>query len=68
MTRIGVFGGQFDPPHNGHVAVASAAVRQLGLDQLVVVVDADPPHREASQLPPRCVVGWPMPHSRLCPR
>lgn len=50
MTRIGVFGGQFDPPHNGHVAVASTAIDQLALDRLVVVVDADPPHREASQL------------------
>ncbi len=50
MTRIGVFGGQFDPPHNGHVAVAATAIEQLALDRLVVVVDADPPHREASQL------------------
>jgi nicotinate-nucleotide adenylyltransferase len=50
VTRIGVFGGQFDPPHNGHVAVAAAAIAQLGLDRLVVVVDADPPHRAASEL------------------
>ncbi len=50
MTRTGVFGGQFDPPHNGHVAVAKAAVEQLRLDRLIVVVDADPPHRAASQL------------------
>lgn len=50
MTRIGVFGGQFDPPHNGHVAVAATAIEQLALDRLIVVVDADPPHREASQL------------------
>jgi nicotinate-nucleotide adenylyltransferase len=50
VTRIGVFGGQFDPPHNGHVAVASAAIAQLGLDHLVVVVDADPPHRAASEV------------------
>ncbi|MBY4596111.1 nicotinate-nucleotide adenylyltransferase [bacterium BD-1] len=32
--RIGVFGGAFDPPHNGHVALARAAVEQLGLDEL----------------------------------
>jgi nicotinate-nucleotide adenylyltransferase len=50
MTRVGVFGGQFDPPHNGHVAVATAAIEQLGLDHLIVVVDADPPHRAASQV------------------
>ena len=50
MTRIGVFGGQFDPPHNGHVAAVRTALQQLDLDRLVVVVDSRPPHREASQL------------------
>ncbi len=50
MTRIGVFGGQFDPPHNGHVAVVRTALQQLDLDRLVVVVDSRPPHRVASQL------------------
>lgn len=34
--RIGVFGGAFDPPHNAHVALAQAAVDQLGLDELKV--------------------------------
>jgi nicotinate-nucleotide adenylyltransferase len=31
-----MFGGAFDPPHIGHVALARAAVDQLGLDQLRV--------------------------------
>ncbi|WP_298831583.1 nicotinate-nucleotide adenylyltransferase [uncultured Piscinibacter sp.] len=34
MTRIGLFGGTFDPPHNAHVALASLAVRELALDEL----------------------------------
>jgi nicotinate-nucleotide adenylyltransferase len=34
--RLGVFGGAFDPPHLGHVALARAAVEQLKLDQLRV--------------------------------
>jgi nicotinate-nucleotide adenylyltransferase len=34
--RIGIFGGAFDPPHLGHIALARAAVEQLGLDQLRV--------------------------------
>ena len=34
--RIGMFGGAFDPPHLGHVALARAAVQQLALDQLLV--------------------------------
>ena len=32
--RIGMFGGAFDPPHNGHVALARIAVEQLRLDEL----------------------------------
>lgn len=35
-VRIGMFGGAFDPPHVGHVALARAAVEQLALDQLRV--------------------------------
>lgn len=35
--RIGIYGGAFDPPHQAHVAVARAAIEQLGLDELVVV-------------------------------
>lgn len=34
LRRIGVFGGAFDPPHNGHVALARTAVEQLRLDEL----------------------------------
>ena len=34
--RIGMFGGAFDPPHLGHVALARAAVEQLHLDELRV--------------------------------
>ena len=41
----GLLGGAFDPPHVGHVALADAAVRQLGLDRLVVVVVAQPGHK-----------------------
>ena len=34
LPRIGVFGGAFDPPHRAHVALAQAAVAQLGLAEL----------------------------------
>lgn len=43
---IGLLGGAFDPPHNGHVALADAAERQLGLERIVVVVVADPGHKD----------------------
>lgn len=35
--RIGVFGGAFDPPHLGHVALAKAAITELSLDKLLVI-------------------------------
>src|SRR5690242_19971699 len=51
MSRIGVFGGQFDPPHNGHLAIVRAARDQLGLDRVLVVPSARPPHRPAPATP-----------------
>jgi nicotinate-nucleotide adenylyltransferase len=47
-VTTGLLGGAFDPPHNGHVALARAAVERFGLDRLVVVVTGDPPHKEAA--------------------
>jgi nicotinate-nucleotide adenylyltransferase len=41
----GLLGGAFDPPHVGHVALADAAERELGLGEIVVVVVADPGHK-----------------------
>src|ERR687885_946392 len=42
---LGLYGGAFDPPHNGHVELARAAKRELGLDRLLVLVAADPGHK-----------------------
>ena len=46
MGVIGLYGGAFDPPHNGHVALARGAVERLGLERLVVLVVAAPGHKE----------------------
>ncbi|NTU67810.1 MAG: nicotinate (nicotinamide) nucleotide adenylyltransferase [Chlorobiaceae bacterium] len=40
--RIGVFGGSFDPPHNGHLAICILACEILGLDRLLVSVSRNP--------------------------
>jgi nicotinate-nucleotide adenylyltransferase len=47
--KIGIFGGTFDPVHNAHIAVALAARDTLGLDRVLVIPAANPPHkREAT--------------------
>lgn len=43
--KIGVYGGTFNPIHRGHLAAASAAAEQLGLDKLLLIPDAVPPHK-----------------------
>lgn len=40
-----LYGGAFDPPHLGHVAVADAARERFGVDRLVVLVSGRPAHR-----------------------
>jgi nicotinate-nucleotide adenylyltransferase len=42
----GLLGGTFNPPHNGHVALARAAVANFGLAELVVLVAVRPGHKE----------------------
>jgi nicotinate-nucleotide adenylyltransferase len=52
-VRLGVFGGTFDPPHVGHLLVASDAVEQLMLDRVVFVPTALQPLKPGSaQTPP----------------
>ena len=48
MTRIGIYGGTFSPPHNGHVKAAKAFMEQMWLDILYVIPTAIPPHKEMS--------------------
>jgi nicotinate-nucleotide adenylyltransferase len=40
--RIGLFGGTFDPPHVGHITAALAAMRELELDSVLMLVANDP--------------------------
>lgn len=43
--RIGIFGGTFDPPHVGHLILASEAHAQLHLTRLLWILTSIPPHK-----------------------
>lgn len=45
--RIGIFGGAFNPVHNGHINLAESYIEALKLDKLLVIPTANPPHRNA---------------------
>jgi len=50
--RLGVFGGTFDPPHLGHLILASEACYALQLDQVLWVVTSQPPHKRDQIITP----------------
>ena len=48
--RIALFGGSFDPIHNGHIQMAAAFVKALSLDRVLFMPTADPPHKLKSDM------------------
>lgn len=48
--KIGIFGGTFDPPHIGHQIVGWHVLQEVGLDQLLFVPCATPPHKQDRQV------------------
>jgi len=52
MERLGIFGGTFDPPHFGHLILASEAAYQLHLDRVLWVLTPDPPHKNGQIISP----------------
>lgn len=45
VKRIGLFGGSFDPIHNGHLHIAKCALIYCHLDEVVFIPTAAPPHK-----------------------
>jgi len=50
--KIGLFGGSFDPIHRGHVEPVRAARIELGLDKVIYLPTAKPPHKPGQALAP----------------
>lgn len=47
MSRIGLLGGTFDPPHIGHFIIAQEVKNQLTLDEIWFIPTYEPPHKES---------------------
>lgn len=52
MAKIGIYGGSFNPPHVGHILAARQCLRQLGLDEILLIPAACPPHKELADVSP----------------
>jgi nicotinate-nucleotide adenylyltransferase len=51
VTRVGLLGGTFNPPHVGHLVCAAQAADQLALDRVLLVPVNEPPHKGAERDP-----------------
>ena len=50
MADIGILGGTFNPPHNGHIRLAGEFREKLGLDKILLIPTYTPPHKQAKDL------------------
>jgi nicotinate-nucleotide adenylyltransferase len=50
MKKIGILGGTFDPPHNGHLLIAYEVLHALSLDEIWFMPTQVPPHKENEQV------------------
>ncbi|AKA72105.1 nicotinate-nucleotide adenylyltransferase [Clostridium scatologenes] len=45
MMKKAIFGGTFDPIHNGHLHIAYEALYKLNLDKIIFMPSGNPPHK-----------------------
>lgn len=50
--RLGLFGGTFNPIHNGHLQIGGQVLRRLSLDRITLIPSGDPPHKASTSLAP----------------
>lgn len=50
MIKTGIFGGAFNPVHNGHVNLAKEAIEQLKLRRLLIIPTFESPHKATKLL------------------
>jgi nicotinate-nucleotide adenylyltransferase len=52
MSRVGILGGTFDPPHNAHVMMANEALSCIPLDRVLLMPAPRPPHKQDDEVTP----------------
>jgi nicotinate-nucleotide adenylyltransferase len=50
IVKVGIFGGTFDPVHQGHMVIAEQVMGELGLSRVMFVPGGIPPHKEATSV------------------
>ena len=45
MSKIGLFGGTFDPIHFGHLMLAEQVLKEFSLDEIKFIPAGIPPHK-----------------------
>lgn len=51
--RLGIYGGTFSPPHNGHIHAAGNFLKAMRLDRLLIIPTYISPHKEVAENDPR---------------
>lgn len=51
LTRVGLYGGSFDPVHLGHLKTAVYVLEYLNLERMYLMPNATPPHKASLKLP-----------------
>ncbi len=51
MTKIGIFGGAFNPIHNGHINMVKQAFKELKLQKMLIIPTSKSPHKDTALLP-----------------
>lgn len=52
MAKIGLFGGSFNPIHNGHINLAVSIKKSLELDKVIFMPSGTAPHKSSSEYAP----------------
>lgn len=52
IRKIGIMGGTFDPIHIGHLVTAEAVRNEYGLDRVLFIPAANPPHKQGQEVTP----------------